>query len=251
MKLQTTTTLLLGLCCFFAASLAAQAAVPTSAYQTQQQLKLGPNGNETIHYLLTLPKGYAQSKGRWPLMLFLHGAGERGNELRLVAKHGPPRLAAQNRYGYGAFIIVSPQCPKGAHWSDKVQLARLEKLIDHIKAGYRVDSDRIYVTGLSMGGYGTWHLAAAMPGQFAAIAPICGGGNPRDAEKLAGLPIWAFHGAKDRVVPLAQSQQMVDAVKAQRGDVKFTVYPDAGHDSWSTTYANPDLNRWFLGHKRP
>ena len=220
---------------------------------THQQFKVGDDDKTTVDYLLSLPNGYNQSKARWPLLLFLHGAGERGNDIRQVAKHGPPKQASQpsqNQYGYGAFIVVSPQCPRGTQWSDKKQLQLLGKLIDHIKTRYRIDPDRVYVTGLSMGGYGTWYLAAAMPGRFAAIAPICGGGNPEDAKKLAELPIWAFHGAKDRVVPVSQSQQMVDAVKDRGGNVQFTVYPDAGHDSWTATYANPALARWLLSHRR-
>ena len=232
--------------CFVVTPLVAE----TKSDQTHQQFNAGNDDKTTIDYLLSLPNGYNQSKARWPLLLFLHGAGERGNDLRQVAKHGPPKQASKNQYGYGAFIVVSPQCPRGTQWSDKKQLQLLGKLIEHIKARYRVDPDRVYVTGLSMGGYGTWHLAAAMPGRFAAIAPICGGGNPGDAQKLAELPIWAFHGAKDRVVPVSQSQQMVDAVKARGGNVQFTVYPDAGHDSWTATYANPELARWLLSHRR-
>lgn len=218
--------------------------------QTHQQFTAGDDNKNTIDYLLSLPSGYNQSKARWPLLLFLHGAGERGNNIRQVAKHGPPKQASQNKRGYGAFIVVSPQCPRGSQWSDKKQLELLGKLIDHIKAHYRVDPDRVYLTGLSMGGYGTWHLAAAMPGRFAAIAPICGGGNPDHAARIAGIPVWAFHGAKDRVVPVSQSQQMVDAVKARGGNVQFTVYPDAGHDSWTATYDNPALARWLLTHSR-
>ena len=243
MTLRTAPILLL------AVSVAAQAAMPTSPGQTQQQLKLGANGSESIDYLLSLPKGYDQSKERWPLLLFLHGAGERGNDIRNVAKHGPPKLAAQENDSL-PFIIASPQCPSGSWWSDKTQLDRLGKLLDHLEANTRVDPDRVYVTGLSMGGYGTWHLAAAMPDRFAAIAPICGGGNPQDAKKLAGLPIWAFHGAKDRVVPLSKSTEMVEAIKNKGGNVKLTVYQEAGHDAWTDSYANPNLYRWLLSHAK-
>jgi predicted peptidase len=115
---------------------------------------------------------------------------------------------------------------------------------------YRIDKDRVYLTGLSMGGYGTWALAAAHPEKFAAIAPICGGGNPAEAAKLARLPIWVFHGAKDPTVPIERSKEMVEAIKAAGGDAKFTIYPEAGHDSWTETYNNPELYQWLLAQKR-
>ena len=122
--------------------------------------------------------------------------------------------------------------------------------MDDIAAKYRVDKDRIYLTGLSMGGFGTWSLAAAHPERFAAIVPICGGGNPADAAKLKNLPIWVFHGAKDPVVPPERSESMVKAIKAAGGNVKLTVYPDAGHDAWTATYENPELYRWLFAQKR-
>src|SRR5262249_12520812 len=115
---------------------------------------------------------------------------------------------------------------------------------------YRVDKDRIYVTGLSMGGYGTWALATAYPKRFAAIAPICGGGDPSEDKRLKDIPIWVFHRAQDRGVPLRASQAMVDAIKKAGGNPKFTVYEDADHDSWTETYNNPKLYEWLLKHKR-
>ncbi len=197
-----------------------------------------------MEYLLSLPAGYDTSKEKsWPLVLFLHGAGESGNDLAKVKIHGPPKIAETN--GPFPFILVSPQCP-GRGWNPDV----LNALLDSILAQYRVDKDRVYLTGLSMGGYGTWLLAAAHPDKFAAIAPICGGGNAADAKKLARLPIWVFHGAKDPTVPLQRSQEMVDALKAAGGHPKFTVYPDAGHDSWTATYENPEFYKWLLEQKR-
>ena len=109
---------------------------------------------------------------------------------------------------------------------------------------------RIYVTGLSMGGYGTWDLATRYPNRFAAIAPICGGGEPARACTVKHLPVWAFHGAKDEVVPLEQSQAMIDALAACDGNARLTVYPDADHDAWTQTYDNPELYDWFLSHRR-
>jgi predicted peptidase len=196
-----------------------------------------------INYLLFLPQGYDKSKERWPLILFLHGAGESGTNLAKVKVHGPPKIV-DSKPDF-PFIVVSPQSP-GFGWNPDT----LNALLNNVVSNYRVDRHRIYLTGLSMGGFGTWALAAAHPEKFAAIAPICGGGEPADAGKLAGLPIWVFHGVKDQVVPIQRSRDMVEAVKAAGGNVKFTEYPEAGHDSWTATYNNPELYDWFLAHKR-
>ena len=225
------------------------AAADPDLRQTREQLASGPGGKQKMDYLLYLPNGYHESKKDWPLILFLHGAGERGTHIDKVAKHGPPKIVRDGTMDL-PFIIVSPQCPNGKWWSDQAQLKKLAALLDTIENKYRVDKQRVYLTGLSMGGYGTWHLAGARPERFAAIAPICGGGNPKDAKKLSALPMWVFHGARDSVVPLAESERMVRAVKAEEGETQFTIYPEAGHDSWSATYANPDLYDWFLQQQR-
>lgn len=211
---------------------------------------------ETVRtrYLLFLPQGYAEDPARkWPLMVFLHGAGERGDDLDLVAKHGPPKQVKEAPDF--PFILVSPQCPAGKRWSDTVVLA----LMDEVIANFRVDPARVYLTGLSMGGYGTWSLGVTHPERFAAIAPICGGGDvvkilltePDKVRALRSLPVWAFHGGKDPVVPVAESERMVDALKRFGArEVKLTVYPEAQHDSWTETYQNPELYDWFLSHRR-
>jgi predicted peptidase len=207
-----------------------------------------PRTTRTVQmgYLLFLPKGckagHAGEK-RWPLMLFLHGAGERGDNLAMVRKHGPPkRVETDPNF---PFLLVSPQCPRSAWWSPEP----LMPLLDHLVATYPVDTDRIYVTGLSMGGFGTWALAIRQPKRFAAIVPICGGGDPSKAAAIKDVPTWVFHGGKDRVVPPNRSRQMVEAMKqAGAKDVKLTVYPDAGHDSWTKTYNNPELYTWLLKH---
>jgi predicted peptidase len=200
-------------------------------------------------YLLHLPDGYRGSKARWPLMLFLHGAGECGSNLAAVAVHGPPKLVASGKHKF-PFVIVSPQCPCGEWWNNRLQIEALGKLLDDVEARYRIDRKRIYVTGLSMGGFGTWSLAAKFPRRFAAIVPICGGGNPAEAAKIAHLPTWVFHGAKDGAVPLQKSQEMVQALRKAGGKPRLTVYPDAGHDSWSAAYDNPALYQWLLRQKR-
>jgi predicted esterase len=197
-------------------------------------------------YLLFLPEGYdADDSREWPLILFLHGAGERGDSLAKVKVHGPPKLVEQ-RPGDFPFIIASPQCPAGRWWSTEV----LIRLLDELIATYRVDESRVYLTGLSMGGFGTWNLAMEAPGRFAAIAPICGGGDPERVWRLRHTPAWVFHGAQDKVVPLQASEQMVEALRSYQPEVKFTIYPEAGHDSWTETYDNPELYQWLLSHRR-
>lgn len=205
-------------------------------------------------YLLDLPGDFDADSGKeWPLILFLHGAGERGDDLQKVAVHGPPKLAASHP-ALDPFIVVSPQCPEGERWDPVV----LNHLLDHVIKKLPVDTSRIYLTGLSMGGYGTWALIGHSPHRFAAAAPICGGGDPigiylskgSKREAIASLPVWNFHGSQDSVVPEKRSDVMVEAVTALGGDVRYTRYPNAGHDSWTATYSNPALYKWFLSHSR-
>lgn len=209
----------------------------------QQPQQLERTIKITMNYLLYLPKDYAQQDA-WPLLLFLHGAGERGADLDRVKVHGPPKLIAAGKEF--PFLVVSPQCPDGQWW----QPHELAALVDEIVEKYKVDRDRIYVSGLSMGGYGTWSLAGFSPDRFAAIVPICGGGDLRSVRRFPHLPTWVFHGAKDSVVPLSASVDMVEALQKVNGNVKFTVYPEADHDSWTEAYNNPELYKWMLEQKR-
>lgn len=210
---------------------------------TQQTAKLDTQVKVQMGYLLYLPKDYDKQE-KWPLVMFLHGAGERGDNLDLVKVHGPPKLAAAGKDF--PFILVSPQCPKDMWWEP----IELVALLDDLGSKYKVDADRVSVTGLSMGGFGAWRLAAYAPQRLAAIAPVCGGGEPYWARQFAHLPVWAFHGAKDNVVPQERSTAMVEALKKEKATPKFTVYPDAGHDSWTETYNNPELYAWLLAQKR-
>jgi predicted peptidase len=225
-------------------------APPPAAGQCAKSFRKSIRTVVSANYLLYLPPGYRQSRTRWPLLMFLHGAGERGVDLGIVARHGPPRLVSREGRMF-PFVMVSPQCPGDGWWSSARQIATLGALLDTIEARYRIDRRRIYVTGLSMGGFGTWGLAAAHPHRFAAIVPICGGGHPREAASIAHLPVWVFHGARDDAVPLARSQEMVAALKQAGGKPRFTVYPAAGHDSWTATYAKPALYRWLLQQRLP
>jgi predicted peptidase len=197
-----------------------------------------------MDYLLYLPGGYDKEDKAWPLVLFLHGAGESGRDLNKVKIHGPPKLIEAGKKF--PMIVVSPQSPRMG-WD----VPTLNALLDEIVATHKVDKDRVYVTGLSMGGFGTWALAAAYPDKFAAIMPICGGGDPHDAVKLKHLGIWVFHGAKDNVVPPNRSENMVKALKEHGAkNIQFTLYPNAGHDSWTQTYDNPEVWDWLLKQKR-
>jgi len=215
---------------------------PAPGRQVEQKLEI--EGGQIVPYLLYLPKGYDKNKDRWPLMLFLHGRGESYGPLSLVTKWGPPRMVA--RGDKLPYIIISPQCPKGERWEEKGQQAALVKLLDHITSKYRVDRDRIYLTGLSLGGWGSWRLAADHPERFAAVVPICGSGNPKDADRLKSLPIWVFHGDQDRYVPFSKSVEMVEAIRKAGGTkIRFTTLEGVGHNSWSAAYATPQLYQWL------
>jgi predicted peptidase len=209
----------------------------------QKSLRLKRATTVNLAYLLYLPKDYDQ-RDSWPLLVFLHGIGERGNDLDAVKRHGPPKLIAQGREY--PMVVASPQCPADRWW----QATESTALVDELVEKYKIDQDRIYLTGLSMGGFGVWELATFTPQRFAALAPVCGGGEPLKASLLVDLPIWAFHGAKDSLVPVEYSQRMVDAVNAAGGHAKLTVYPNTEHDSWTETYANSALYDWLLQQKR-
>lgn len=209
--------------------------------QTAQQINL----KSISEYLLYLPQDYKEtSYKRWPLVLFLHGAGERGNDLEAVKKNGLPKLVEEGQDF--PFIIASPQCPAGRWWSTD----DLNLLLDNLIEEYDIDIDRIYVTGLSMGGFATWEIAMRFPDRFAAIAPVCGGGNPQQACRLKNIPTWAFHGAKDVVVFPYQTEKMVEVLRKCGGKVQYTLYPEADHDSWTATYENPELYDWLLQQKK-
>ncbi|MDN5211770.1 prolyl oligopeptidase family serine peptidase [Fulvivirgaceae bacterium BMA12] len=196
-----------------------------------------------MDYLLYLPDDYTRdTTQQWPLLIFLHGGGEQGTDLEKVKKHGPPMLVEKGEKF--PFLIVSPQARRG--WQPEFLYAMIKAVIKE----NRVDEDRVYLTGLSMGGFGTWALAQKHRELFAAIVPICGGGDTDEIWKLQHMPVWCFHGARDKVVPLGSSQNMVDALKVYNPDVKFTIYADVGHDSWTQAYNDPHLYEWLLRQKK-
>ena len=201
--------------------------------------------NVKSQYLIYLPEDYKTTGKKWPLVMFLHGSGERGTDIKLVTKNGPPKLVSEGKKF--PFILLSPQCPLGQRWDVRT----LSTLLDEIEKVYSVDKKRIYVTGLSMGGEGTWKMIMAQPNRFAAAAPVCGrtGSSYLDACVLNNLPIWIFHGAMDDVVSIDESERMVKALKKCGNDVKFTVYPEGNHNVWTETYSNPELYEWLLTFK--
>ena len=229
-------------------SLSSEISSNKHAKPSDSQKKCSFNITFQMEYLLFLPESYAQSTNQeFPLILFLHGAGERGSDLDSVKRHGIPKIVETNPDF--PFIAVSPQCPEDSWWTS--ELHTINGLIEEVVEKYKVDTSRIYLTGLSMGGFGTWSLASMYPERFAAIAPVCGGGEVRQILRyLTEMPIWTFHGQKDDVIPFSRSEEIVTALKKHGSSIKFTIYPEAGHDSWTETYDNPELYEWFLKHSR-
>lgn len=191
-----------------------------------------------------LPPGYAQRRERWPLVVFLHGSGERGTDLEKVKVHGPPKLIAQG--ASWPCITVSPQLEDGARWNPE----RLHRLLQALQDRLHVDRQRCTATGLSLGGHGVWHWATAYPGDLAAIAPVCGYGDPARVAALRRVPVRAYHGDQDRVVLLAPHQACIDALRAAGGVASLTVYPGVGHDAWTPAYNDPGLLPWLLAQKQ-
>ncbi len=212
------------------------------SFTSEITIKLG------YKFLLTLPEGYESAGAKkWPLLVFLHGAGERGDNLELLKKHGPPKLIAAG--GKFEAIVVSPQVPAGEFWNPH----GVKALVDTIKKQHRVDDERVYLTGISMGGFGTFDTIVQYPGVFAAAIPICGGAgiNAIKFDTIRNLPVWIFHGAKDPTVPVSFSEMAAAFFKRVKAPhVKLTVYPEAGHDSWTQTYDNPEVWTWLFSQTR-
>jgi predicted peptidase len=195
--------------------------------------------------LIGAPKS-TPKKETFPLVLFLHGGGEGGDNPSKVKKHGLPKLIAQGKSF--PFILVAPQNPSETQfWDDQA----LVGLLDEIEKKHPINRSRIYLTGMSRGGYGAWRLAIQNPNRFAALVPVCGGGPLPYVKRIAHLPTWVFHGQQDTVIPISESQRLVDALKEAGGNVKFTIYPEAEHDAWTQAYDDPELYRWMLEQKRP
>lgn len=198
---------------------------------------------DKLRYLIKYPEGFSENR-KYPVILFLHGAGTRGDDIQKL--HSNPYFLQIEKYEQFPFVTVAPLCSEDT-WFDLWE--HLENLVLEITKLPFADRDALYLVGNSMGGYAAWQLAMSMPEHFAAIVPICGGGMYWNAGRLVNVPVWAFHGAKDPTVFLEESVRMVDAVNACGGNAKLTIYPENGHDAWNDTYSNPDVFAWLLQHR--
>ena len=197
-----------------------------------------------LSYKVYLPENYNDVSTTFPLVLFLHGVGERGDDLELVETHGLPKvIKSGERF---PFITVAPQCPDQEWWSRAEMIKCLVHLVGIITKIYNVDDKKIYVTGLSMGWYGTIALVNERPDLFAAAIPVCGGVDFSDYSNLKGLPLWFFHGSDDDEHPASSSEKIYNALKNQNNDVKLTIYEGVGHNSWDITYDNKEIYDWLL-----
>lgn len=196
-----------------------------------------------MKYLIRYPRDFRKN-GKYPVILFLHGAGSRGSDINKLISN--PFFMLTEKLKDFPFVSVAPLCSENT-WFDMWE--HLEKLVMETVRFPFVDKNNMYLMGASMGGYATWQLAMSMPDYFAAIVPICGGGMYWNAGRLINVPVWSFHGAKDTTVLLEESVKMVEAVNSCGGTAKLTVYPENGHDAWSDTYSNPDVFSWLLQHQ--
>jgi len=203
------------------------------------------DGTLPYRMLLFLPKDYVASGPAQPLVVHLHGAGERGNDLAVVRRESLPRRIDEGFHLPA--VVASPQCPPGHSWDSQQVMA----VIDHLQREFNIDSRRIYLTGYSMGGYGVWKTAALNPEQFAAIVPICGGGETDWATQLSRIPVWAFHGQRDESVAVTETTKMIDAIELAGGTPQLTVYPEGRHNVWGDVYQDNTLFTWLLSHQLP
>jgi predicted peptidase len=220
---------------------AAMAGIPTGFIQQTMQVR-----GQDRAYAVYVPREYDPSR-KWPLVVFLHGAGERGDDGLQQTDVGIGRAIRRNADRFPC-IVVMPQCPEGVWW-DKA-LEDVGRAMELTLEAYAIDSSRVYLTGISMGGYATWLYGAKHAETFAALLPICGGGKVEHAPQLAQIPIWAFHGALDDVVLPEESRKMVKAVKEAGGSVQYTEYNDASHNSWDAAYENKKAIRWLLSQRK-
>jgi predicted peptidase len=215
------------------------------------------SAQNTLHYRLLKPKGVKENQ-KYPLVIFLHGIGERGNDNISNLKYITPLfLNEKNRNNFPCYVAV-PQCPATENWTypnwyqePKEPMRSVIALIDSLSALPFIDSRRIYIMGLSMGGYGTWYLVTRFPDKFAAAIPICGGGDWSQAEKIAHVPIWAFHGGRDETIDPDQTRTMIKAIKKAGGKPLYTEYKKVGHDSWINAFKEPEFLPWLFKHKLP
>lgn len=199
---------------------------------------------KSFNYLLYLPENKTGEK--LPLIVALHGAGERGDDFSKLSVHG---IAKYIEAGMEIpAVVIAPQCPSEFIWN--LITVELKELIDYAVEAYGIDIERISLTGLSMGGYGTWEMGMSYPGFFSALAPICGGGVSWRVALIGKTPVWAFHGDADNIVPPNNSYEMCDRLKASGGNVKLTVFHGVAHNSWEPAYEDTTLINWLVNSKK-
>jgi predicted peptidase len=208
--------------------------------------KIHKGADGDVKYIVFVPKGYTGAK-EFPVILFLHGAGESGTDGKKQAAVGLAK-AIRDKKGDFPFITIFPQSQKGGWKAESAEGKRAVAILEEVQKNYETDKKRVYLTGLSMGGSGTWSLAAAYPERWAAIAPICGGGDPKNAEKIKDLPCWSFCGDKDNAKLVENNRAMNKALKAAGSSARHEEYPGVGHNSWDRAYATAELYTWFLKH---
>jgi len=247
------------------ASLKGQTPVNSSQVYEDRVVKVSDNdGEQSFHYRLLRPKLIEGGK-KYPLVLFLHGAGERGSDNTSQLKYMPTWMAEEaNQKTYPCFV-VAPQCRNEKKWVDvdwgrkdsspqspmpTTDMVAAIKALEEIIGSEPIDTTRIYLTGLSMGGYGSWDLVARMPNRFAAVVPVCGGGDEKTAPLFANVPVWCFHGDADKAVPVEHSRRMIAAIKSAGGTPKYSELPGVGHDSWTPAYRDPQVLDWIFSQRR-
>jgi len=259
---------IVGLTILAAGSAIAQPASISDDLKAKYEERTITSGDKQYGYRVLLPKGFAESSKKYPVVLFLHGAGERGDDNSLQLKHGAAEFARDDRMEAYPAIVIIPQCPTDKKWVDadwapksglgtfpdstSGSLSAAFKMVQSFIDSDRVDTSRIYVTGISMGGYGSWFAATSDMIPFAAALPICGGGDPSWADRYGNMPIWAFHGTDDSAVPVGRSREMIEALKkaGHTPEPKYTEYEGGGHDVWTETYKRDDVFEWlFSQHK--
>lgn len=230
----------------------------------QFEAKTFKDGDFALNYRIKVPPNIEPGE-KVPLVLFLHGAGERGNDNAAQLRHGIPSINSYvERKGVTA-IIIAPQCPAGMQWVDvpwsdeahtmpaspSKPMQAVRALLKQALTELPVDRSRVYISGISMGGFGTWDYLQREPGLFAAGLPICGGGDTAEAGKLTKIPVWTFHGDQDKAVKTQRSRNMSQSIKDAGGSlIKYTEYPGVGHDSWTQTYANDAVLDWLFAQKK-
>ena len=233
------------------------------------QARVTKVGTSEYHFRVFTPNGWSRKK-KWPVILFLHGAGERGDDNLAQIRVGIGSAITRQQTSF-PFVVVLPQCPKGRWWTEPEMQSLALKALDEAAKEFNGDSKRTYLTGLSMGGYGSWVIAASNPKRFAALAVVCGGVRPPPrlilpdsarppepsadpygaiAAKIGKTPVWVFHGSADPAVPVTESRKMVEALKAIGGNARYNEYEGVGHNSWDKAYAEPELFPWLLSLRR-